>query len=348
MKCPAPDRLLTNLAGENGAAARASAEAHVQTCASCRAGIEALVTPGDSLVRLIATTEPTTAGHCPELEDLACWCAGDQLQPEKAARISLHVSGCEACAFSSAQQRLELGTGSGLPYSGVSQDQGGSGTIAPAVSAASRASVVAQVVGALTLVLVSVATILPRLDRPDSTRGVPAAEDRAQRPANPADWPFQAFFEFRLEASSETHRLMFPHHPGVHLSRDYEYAVHFAARRAGWYLLFSTGPDQRLSLLVPGGGSSHRSAHLEAGETARFPSGVAWEPVAANSGRRQFYAVYLDSITAAEDLVTRWRDREGPGQSTESLVRKLDDMVVAGGCSAIAGACVLTFEYEVL
>jgi hypothetical protein len=202
----------------------------------------------------------------------------------------------------------------------------------------------------LLLVLVSAAIIVPKLSRLDLPRlESPGAVAIGQRPAQPAPaaWPLQASFEFRLKGGSETHGLMFPHYPGVQLSENYEYALHFTARRTGWLLLFSLDQDRRLALMVPGGGPSSQIPRLEAGQTTRFPHAPAWEPVAAHSGRRKFYAVYLDSVAAADDLVAKSRLPDASGPTEGALAGKLDEMVVAGGCSSAGRPCVLTLEYEV-
>jgi hypothetical protein len=201
----------------------------------------------------------------------------------------------------------------------------------------------------LLLVLFSAAIIVPRLSRLDLPRlEFPGAVAVGQRPAQPAPgaWPLHASFEFRLKGSSETHSLWLPHYPGVQLSESYEYAVHFNAYRAGWLLLFSVDQGGRLSLVVPAAGPSSRIPHLDTGQTLRFPHESEWEPIAAVSGQRKLYAVYLDSIAAAEELLTESRRPDSSGPS-EALARKLDEMVVVGGCSSLDRPCVLKLEYEV-
>jgi len=338
---------MKSLAGEHGPAAREAAKAHVRTCASCRAGVDALVAPSDSLVRLAATTEPATVGRCPELEDLACWCTGDTLRPDDVKRIALHVSGCEACAFMTAQLRLELALSPERPFGGLFEHRNGSAVNASVGSAGLGAPVIAQVVGGLLLVLISATVLLPKLGRLEFLHEAPVYQRHAQRPPDPAEWPLQASLEFRLKGAAEKHSLMFPHYPPVQLAENYEYAFHFTSRRTGWLLLFSVDQDRRLSLLVPGGAPSSRIPGLEAGRTLRFPPEPAWEPVAANSGRREFYAVYLDSVVAAEELVTKARLPDASGQIAATLTRKLKEMVVAGGCAYADRPCVLTLEYEV-
>jgi hypothetical protein len=347
MICPPPELLFESLAGGGGWSARARAEAHLHSCASCRAAADAFVAPADPLVRLVASVGPAAYGSCPSLEDIACWYAGDPLYPEEVRHISQHVSGCEACAFSVAQLGLGLSKGLGRPPAGISQNRRAPAAQPPAMTAASRTAVIAQVFGALVLVLVSGAIILPKLTLPDFTRGVTLDRGSAGTRSIPAEWPLESSFEFRLQSSSETHSLMFPHDPGVQLSRDYQYAIHFTARRPGWILLFSVGPDQRLSLLVPGGGASSQIPHLEAGQTGRFPSGSAWEAVAADPGQRRFYAVYLDNAAAAEALAAESRRASAAGPPAAPLMKKLDAMAAAGDCTSQDRPCVLTFDYEV-
>jgi hypothetical protein len=180
-----------------------------------------------------------------------------------------------------------------------------------------------------------------------SSRGKTARIGNALPGSNPAESPLQAIFEFRLRESSETHSLMFPHYPGIQLSRDYEYAVHLTALRPGWILLISVNPDQRLSLLLPARAPSNQVPSLKAGGVMRFPSGSAWDPVAANSGRHKLYALYLDNAKAAEELVAESRRAEDTGASAVALEKELDEMVVTGGCASLSRPCVLTFEYEV-
>jgi hypothetical protein len=347
MNCPAPDRLLATLAGEHGAAALSGAQAHVESCATCRAGLNAFIAPDVSLSRLLGHVEPATVGQCPDVEDLACWAAGDPLPLEKVARISIHAAECEACAFSSAQLKLELARTARQLNSGPPKHQSPSTSAPSGISAVSRAPVIAQVMGALALVAASMAILLPRFDQRDSRSEAPTEQVQAPRSAAAADWPFQASFEFRLEGLSASNRLMFPHHPGVHLSKDYDYALHFEARRTGWLLLFSTDPDERLSLLVPGDRGAGQIPRLEPGQSFRFPADLEWEPVAASSGRHELYAVYLDSVAAAEELVSEWNSAGVSGQRIAGLTEKLDQMVVANGCDSTGRPCVLTLEYEV-
>jgi hypothetical protein len=344
MKCSAFDRILDDTAGKNGPVAQTSAETHIQTCALCRARVDELVAPGESLARLIANIEPMTVGSCPGIEDLACWCADDALQPEEARSISLHVSACEACAFSSAQLRLELGRGLGLPHGTVLQARDRATGNSPAVSSA---PVVAQVVGTLILAVATATILIPRFDRLNWPREPQAVQGREQSLLDVDQWPLQASFEFRLRGRQETHSLTFPHYPGVQLSRDYEYAVHLSTRRTGWLLLFLKGPDNRLSLLLPTGAPSNPILRLEAGQTARFPSESVWEPISASSGRGELYAVYLDNVTMAETLVSESRRAGASGHKAETLAAKLDQMVVAGDCTSLDRPCVLTFEWEV-
>lgn len=347
MTCPQPDRLIEQLAGEHGASTLARAEAHVQSCASCCTVLNAFVKPSDSFIRLIAQTEPASGGHCPDLESLACWCAGDPLNSAEAHLISLHLSGCEACAVLTAHLRLELADGAVQPFGGVFQDQNGLFAAAPAIASTSRVPVIAQLVGAFLLVLVSASIVLPKLDRLKLPRLAPATLGNALPGANPAESPLQAIFEFRLRESSETRSLIFPHYPGIQLSKDYEYAVHLTALRPGWILLFSVNPNQRLSLLLPARASSNHVPSLKTGGVMRFPSGSAWEPVSANSGRHRFYALYLDNAKAAEALVAESHRAEDTGASSAALEKELDEMVEAGGCASVSRPCVLTFEYDV-
>lgn len=349
MQCPAPDRLLETLAGGSSSAARAAAEAHVRGCASCRASVDALLAASDALVRLVTVTGPTSLGRCPELEDLACWCTGGPLPPEGVRRVALHVSGCEACAFLAAQLRFELGPGAEHSYGRLFQHRGGSASDAPVHLAVSRAPVVAQCVGTLFLALVSAAIIIPKISRLNFPRlEFPPAVAVSPRPAQPAlaAWPLKASFEFRLKGSAETHSLWFPHSPAVQLSESYEYAVHFNAHRAGWLLLFSVDQGGRLSVAVPAGGTSNRIPYLDTGQTLRFPRESEWEPIAAVPGRCKLYAVYLDSIAAADNLLTESQRSDASGLR-EALARKLNEMVVVGGCSSVDRPCALKLEYEV-
>lgn len=270
----------------------------------------------------------------------------------EAADLERHLAGCDRCVVRArleykaatapvwwAPQRPRLGPIPPVPPAGP--------PVGGTPPAASRASVIAQVFGALALVLYSTMIILPRFHGPQSTHEPATAQGRALPPPNHVDWPFEAIFEFRLISSAETHRLMFPRHPGVHLSRDYDYSVHFIARRSGWILLFSMDRDRGPSLLFPSGGASDQIPHLEAGQTVRFPAEPAWEPISAVSGRRELYAVYLDSVATAQELVNESRLSDASGQRAEGLTRKLDEMVVADGCTSVDRPCVLTFEYEV-
>jgi hypothetical protein len=348
MRCPAPDRLLETLAGGKGSAVRTAAEAHVRVCASCRALVDALVTPSDTLIRFVTATGPASLGGCPELEDLACWCTGGPLPPEGVRRVALHVSGCEACAFLAAQLRLEIGPAAEHSFGRLFQHQSGPAAGAPMRLAVSRAPVVAQCAGAVLFVLFAAAILVPKLSRLDLPRlEFPSAVAVGQRPAQPAPaaWPLQASFEFRLKGSSETHSLWLPHYPGVQLSEGYEYGVHLNAHRAGWLLLFSVDQGGRLSVLVPAGGPSNRVPHLDTGQTLRFPPEPEWEPITAVPGQRKLYAVFLDSIAVAEELLNESERPDASGLN-EALAKKLDEGVV-GGCSSVDRPCVLKLEYEV-
>jgi len=346
MNCPTPDRLLADLAGENGGTARLTADAHVGVCFLCRAAVDALVAPDESLISVVAGVAPATEGRCPGPEDLACWCVGDLLGSEELAYISKHLLACEWCAFTVAQLNPKLSKEALFPRRLVAQSHHEPPGVA--VSAGARASVIAQVLGALALLLASAVVVLPWLHRQASVpKPLSSRQTRALVSGGPIDWPFQAFFEFRLKADSEIHQLTFPHHPGIHLSQDYEYSIHVSARRVGWILLFSKGLDETLSLLFPTGRFPTEIPYLEAGQTARFPAGLSWESIPEVSGRREFYAVYLDSVAAAEKLVAESQLPHASGLHANVLAEKLDEMVGAGGCSSVAHTCVLTLEYEV-
>jgi hypothetical protein len=338
-----------DLAGESGVAAQMSAEAHTHACASCRANVEALVAPADSLTRLMASTPPERLGDCPAIEDLACWCSGDPLPSGEMSRISQHVLLCEACAFSTAQLKLELAKIPPIVHVGNPQPPSAQTTQASVAPSSPRAAVIAQILGALAVLLAAAAIILPRFEWPHSSPDTQKRSNAAATQPTPqsTNWPFEATFDFRLAGSTQTHSLMFPHHPGVHLSKDYEYSIRFVTRRAGWVLLFSNAPGQNVSLLDPADASGAQlPPPYKPGQTLRFPAAGAWQSIPASPAQYQLYAVYLADRATVAELLTQARNQSSSGPDAVALVRKLDDMVLKGGCSSTGQSCVLTFEYE--
>jgi hypothetical protein len=342
MNCPLPERLFESLAGKHGASAQAMAEAHLLICAACREAIDKLAAPARSVSRLAATIGPSAALVCPSREDLAAWAAGDPLHPAESAEIAAHVSSCEDCAYSAARLRLHLASEFGQSFPGIFQQAASSAT---GILAASRAPVIAQAVGALALVLIPAALLLPRFKLPELPRA--ASLDQGSVEAQPVSVAgrFQASFDFRLDSEPQPHTLDFPRQPGPQLSSDYEYAFHFSAHRAGWLLLFSVDPNGKLTQLVPGGDPSGRIPHLQSGETSRFPAGSGWKTVDPAPGPRRFYAIYLNTLDEAEALAAQ--ARRAPSQDNDAFVRSLEEMASGNGCSSVDRPCVQAFEYEV-
>lgn len=347
MACPAPDRLLSVLAGSDGGSAQRAAEAHVQSCASCRGGLSAITSPSGSLRLLVGTIEPERAGVCPEIEDLACWSAGDPLSPESSARIAAHVSECEACGVLYGRLKLELGGPSGASTLSTLEPRNQPPKITQGALGSLRAGFVAQVAGAFSLAFLSIAVVLPRLHQHRPTQEPTSTQPSSLPPHAAIDSPFAAAFDFRLKGGSDTHTVMFPHHPGVHLSENYEYAVKVAVRRTGWLFVISIGPDRRPSLLLPDGDRSTDVPRLNAGDTRRFPSERAWRPIDRGPGRWNLYAVYLDNAAGTEKLFNECSAAYASASLAAELVKQLEDNMTAGSCLAVDHTCVQTLEYEV-
>lgn len=340
MSCPAPELLLRQLTGENGPAAQKRAEAHIQTCAGCRAGIEGLVTPDDEFVQLLDATEPIRAGNCPVMEDLACWCAGDPLSIPQASHIANHLLVCEACSLLAAQLKLDL---SGTPISTPARASTG-GTWLRSVS---TAPVIAQIFGTIALLAAGTLIVLSGFEshQPKTERSNPSTKSRQEK-TNAAPWPFQAVFDFRPVAASEQYHLTFPHRPALHLSADYEYAVRLTSQRAGWALLYSAGPDRHLTALNLGRDPTNSVLPMSPGESVRFPPQGVWEELASSVGKYQLYAVYLPDRQSAQRLAVQSKQQSSE-KAVSAFVQELDDMVVKNDCSLDGRPCVLTFEYSV-
>jgi hypothetical protein len=340
MRCLLPERLMEDLAGINGSRSRDAAQEHLDACALCCAAVDALETPDTTLVRLLAVTPPVAFGHCPGSEDLACWCLGDSQSTRDSEEIAIHLLGCEACSFAVASLRLEFG--SGLEASS-SRSQNHPGGLASGVPAASRAPLIAQVIGALVLAILAapyVVSLFGRLALPHLLPGTIIGSTSATAPA---DWPLRAQFEFHLKNSSETHTLAFPHYPGVQLSQDYEYSIQLTALRPGVALLFAIDQDHRVNLLIPAEDSLNSILRIEPPQTVRFPVDLTWQKIDPAIGRTRFYAVYFDDVKQAEAFVAE----SHRSQSAGILKSTLDEMVTAGGCPAGLSPCAVTFQYEV-
>ena len=225
----------------------------------------------------MASTPPERLDDCPAIEDLACWCSGDPLPLDEMSRISQHVLLCEACAFSTAQLKLELAKMA--PIVGNSQPPSAQTSQGAVAVASPRAAVIAQILGGLAVLVAAAAIVIPRFEWPHST---PQPEKRSNAAVSEpslqsANWPFEAAFDFRLAGNPRTHSLMFPHHPGVHLSKDYEYSVRFVTRRAGWVLLFSNIPGQKVLLLNPAAVLADQlPPPYKPGQAFQYPASGGW------------------------------------------------------------------------
>jgi hypothetical protein len=342
MNCSQPDRLIESLLGENGAASRTQAEAHLASCASCRTALDALAAPSGAFVSFLAQREPSSTGQCPDLESLGCLFAGDPLPPEEARLISAHIAGCESCALLAAGFKLNFAKGAGF-FPG----QQGSSAPSPAVAAASPASVIAQVVGVVALLVLLGSFVLPRLDRVELPHVTPDTAVGALPVSTPAEEPPQASFHYRTKSDSTERSLLFPHDSQLRLSRDSEFAIQLTAQRSDLFLLLTENPDRRFTLLLPEGDSSARIPSLNSGQIARFPASSAWEPVGVSPGPHKLFAIFLDDRVAAESLVAQARRAESSASDAAALNKTLDQMASTQGCASTGAPCLQSFEYEV-